>query len=65
MLQEISNGFNRHSNGIINVSVLAIDGLNVHTRQPYVTENKNTKSWRCRKSGFALIVMAGYINGYS
>ena len=63
-LEEISNGFNRHSNGIMNGCVLAIDGLAVRTRQPYVTENKNTKSWRCRKGGFALIVMAGSdVNG--
>jgi hypothetical protein len=44
--------------------VLAIDGLAVRVRQPYKTETKNTRSWRCRKGGFALIVMAGSdVNG--
>lgn len=38
---------------------MAIDGLAVRTRQPYSTESVNFKSYRCRKGGFAVIVMAG------
>ncbi len=55
----MSDGFSAHSNGAMNGCVLAIDGLAVRVRQPYKTETKNTRSWRCRKGGFALIVMAG------
>ena len=43
---------------------MAIDGICVRVRQPYRTEVKDIKSWRCRKGGFALIVLAGCdING--
>jgi len=60
----ISDGFDRHSNGAMKGCVLAIDGLAVRVRQPYRSENKTPKSWRCRKGGFAIIVMAGSdVNG--
>lgn len=48
----------------MNGCVMAIDGLCVRTRQPYLSEVKDVKSWRCRKGGFALVVLAGSdING--
>ena len=47
----------------MNGCVLAIDGLAVCTRQPYLTENKNTKSWRCRKDGFAIVMAGSDVDG--
>jgi hypothetical protein len=38
---------------------MAIDGLAVRVRRPYKYECNNIRSWRCRKGGFALVVMAG------
>lgn len=44
--------------------VLAIDGLAVRVRKPFLREAKSTKPWCHRKGGFALIVMAGSdVNG--
>jgi hypothetical protein len=66
VLNKLSNGFKEHSGGVLDGCILAIDGLAVRVRQPYYTEveSKFTKCWRCRKGGFAMIVMAGCdING--
>jgi hypothetical protein len=53
----ISEGFKLHSSGILDGCIMAIDGLAVRVRQPFTktltTEVKNTKSWTCRKGGFA------------
>jgi hypothetical protein len=55
----ISEGFKLHSSGILYGCTMAIDGLAVRVRQLFKSEVKNTKSWTCRKGGFALIVLAG------
>lgn len=63
-LDAISRGFAEHSGGVMEGCVMAIDGLAVRTRQPYKHEVKYSKCWRCRKGGFAIIVMAGCdVNG--
>jgi len=44
--------------------VLAFDGLVIRTRAPHRREVKYVKSWRTRKGGFAVVVMAGCdVNG--
>jgi hypothetical protein len=39
--------------------VMAVDGLCVRTRAPYKSETRNIADYRCRKGGFAVLVMAG------
>jgi hypothetical protein len=64
VLKELSKGFEEHSGGVMEGCILAIDGLAVRVRSPFESEVKFTKCWRCRKGGFAIIVMAGCdING--
>ena len=46
--------------------IMAIDGMLVRTRQPYKTEVVSIKSYRSRKGGFGIILMAGAdVDGYS
>jgi hypothetical protein len=58
-LEELSLGFSNHSGGILDGCVLALDGLGVSTCAPYRTEVIHLKDYRFRKSGFAIIVLAG------
>jgi len=63
-LAELSNGFKNPSGGILDGCVMAIDGFGVLTRAPYQCEVERPKDYRCRKTGFAIIVLAGCdING--
>lgn len=63
-LESLSEGFDRHSGGLMKGCVMAIDGLLVRTRAPTVNEVHNRKDWLCRKGGFAMLCMAGAdING--
>ena len=48
-----------NSGGVLDGCIMAIDGLAVRVRAPFDREVKYKKCWRCRKGGFALIVMAG------
>ncbi len=58
-LEEFSQGFSNHSAGILDGCVLALEGFCVSTRAPYNTEVICPKDYHFRKSGFALIVLAG------
>jgi len=58
-LEELSRGFSEHSSGILDGCVLALDGLGVCTRCPFKTEVSRPKDYRFRKSGFAILVLAG------
>jgi hypothetical protein len=58
-LSTLSDGFERHSGGLLKGCVMAIDGLLVRTRAPTVNEVHNRKDWLCRKGGFAMLCMAG------
>lgn len=58
-LEELADGFDKHSSGILKGCVLAIDGFGVGTRQPFEWEVKRPKDYRFRKGGFALVVLAG------
>lgn len=63
-MYRLSDGFGLHSNGIMKGCVMAIDGMAIRTRKPFKSEVENTKTFRCRKGGFAIILMAGAdING--
>lgn len=63
-LDQLAAGFEVHSGGVLKGCVMAIDGLAVRTRQPFKSEVSNVKAWRCRKGGFAMVVMAGCdVNG--
>jgi len=57
-LAELSNGFKNPSGGILDGFVMAIDGFGVLTRAPYQCEVERPKDYRCRKTGFAIIVLA-------
>ena len=58
-LDELSDGFEKHSGGIMKGCVMAIDGLLVRTRAPTEDEVLNPKDWLCGKGGFAILAMAG------
>jgi hypothetical protein len=58
-LEELSSGFYKHSNGLLDGCVLALDGFGVTTRCPFKSEVEKPKDYRFRKSGFAIIVLAG------
>jgi hypothetical protein len=58
-LEELSQGFSFHSNGILDGCVLALDGFGVSTRAPYESEVVRQKVYWFSKSGFAIIVLAG------
>jgi len=58
-LEELSQGFFNHSGGILDGCVMAMDGLGVLTRAPFSSEVVSRKDYRFRKSGFAIIVLAG------
>jgi hypothetical protein len=62
-LEELSCGFSNHSGGILDGCILAMYGFAVVTKAPYVTKVEHPKDYCYRKSGFAIIVLAGcYIN---
>ena len=58
-LEELSSGFSHHSGGVLNGCVMAMDGMGVITRAPFVNEVSRPKDYRYRKSGFGVIVLAG------
>jgi hypothetical protein len=58
-LEELSQGFSYHSSGILDGCLLALDGFSVSTHAPYESEVVHPKDYRLRKSGFAIIVLAG------
>lgn len=58
-LKRLSEEFYAQSDGVLDGCVMAIDGLAIRTRQPLKTEVRNVNAYRCRKGGFAVIVMAG------
>lgn len=63
-LDELSTGFKNHSGGILDGCVMAIDGFGVLTRAPYQCEVERPKDYRFRKTGYAIIVLAGCdVNG--
>jgi hypothetical protein len=39
--------------------VMAVDGLCVRTRAPYLSETPSIADYRCRKGGYAVLVLAG------
>jgi hypothetical protein len=58
-LEEVADGFEKHSSGILKGCVLVLDGFGVSTQQPFKWEVKRPKDYRFCKGGFALIVLAG------
>lgn len=58
-LEELAAGFREHSGGVLDNCVLAIDGMAVKTICPSVFDVRQRKDYRCRKGGFAIILMAG------
>ncbi len=58
-LENLLQGFSNHLGGILDGCVMAMDGFGVLTCAPYETEVVQPKDYRYRKSGFAIIVLAG------
>jgi hypothetical protein len=58
-LAELAAGFRDHSGGVMDGCVLAVDGMAVKTRCPFKSDVSHRKDYRCRKGGFAIILMAG------
>ena len=58
-LDELSSGFYKHSGGVLDGCVLALDGFGAITRCPFKSEVVRPRDYRFRKSGFAIIVLAG------
>jgi len=58
-LEMLADGFREHSGGIMDGCVLAINGFGVTVCSPFKNDVERRKDYRFRKSGFAVIVLAG------
>lgn len=58
-LEGLARGFYKHSDGILDGCILAIDGFAVRTRCPFESEVEFRKDYRFRKGGFAIVTLAG------
>lgn len=58
-LELLAAGFRRHSGGVMDGCVLAVDGFGVTVRCPFKNDVERRKDYRFRKGGFAIIVLAG------
>ena len=58
-LNSLAASFSKHSNGILNGCVMAIDGLLIRTRKPTAKEVRIPMAYRNRKGCFGILVMAG------
>jgi hypothetical protein len=58
-MDEISRGFNMHSNSAMDGCVMAFDGLLIRTRCLYLSETPFPQNYGNRKHGYGIMIMAG------
>lgn len=58
-LQNIANGFAKYTLPCFNGCIMAVDGIIIRTRCPYLSEVENTQVYFNRKHIYGVVVMAG------